>query len=229
SLPKRIAYRVLMRRTVMHARRLISVSSFVATELRAAYGDGIHPRLSVIGEGVDERFRPRSPEEQAEVRKRYDLSLPFFLYVGNAKEHKNVPLLIEAFRRAALPAHRLVLVTGGTEAALLPSAENVCVLSGVDDEHLPALYSAAAAFVTASLYEGYGLPAVEAAACGSPVIAARTAATPETAPAGALLLPPTAAAFAEGFRRPPLPSPFAARRWEAVAADVASVFRATFS
>ncbi|MDD4319774.1 MAG: glycosyltransferase, partial [Candidatus Peribacteraceae bacterium] len=49
SLPKRIAYRVLMRRTVMHARRLISVSSFVATELRAAYGDGILPRLSVIG------------------------------------------------------------------------------------------------------------------------------------------------------------------------------------
>lgn len=188
------------------------------------YGASAASRTTVIGEGVDVLFSPQNDMQKNAVLEKYGIPSPFFLYVGNAKEHKNVQMLIDA--HAALPpsAPHLVLVTSGQEASRLRHSDRVMRLESVNDTDLPALYSAAEAFVTASLYEGFCLPILEARACGCPVIAPRSTAIPEIADEGCVLIDPTI----EGLRRAlstPLPSRSIGipRRWEDVATQVQTV------
>lgn len=224
------AYRFLMRRTVGAARRVITVSRFVAGELERAYGKDIAAKTTVVTEGVSPLFTPRSDDEQRTVRLRHRVERPFFLYVGNAKQHKNVPLLLEAYGRLPEDRPDLLLVTGGPEAAALRLPAGARLLAGVPDADLPALYSAAVALVTASAYEGFCLPVAEAAACGCPVIATDASAIPEIAPAGSALLPPTVDAFASALAAPParLPSRAAIPSWDRAAAETARLLKETF-
>ncbi len=140
---KRMAYRRVMHHTVTHARALIAVSRFVAGEIRETYGQRAFLKVTVIPEGVDPRFSRRSPSEQEDVLRKYDIRPPFFLYVGNAKEHKNVPMLIHAFQNLRSSERTLVLVTSGREADGLTMGENIRRLSHVAEDDFPALYSAA--------------------------------------------------------------------------------------
>jgi len=228
SLMKKTGYRLLMRHVMLNAQSVVTVSDFVAGEIRAAYGDKVQGRLHTLYEGVHPRFAPQAEGVMKAVREQYGLPARYFFYVGNAKQHKNVPLLLRAFEAAQLPETGLVLLTGGREAEALRLPKNVQRISGVSDADLPALYSGALACVTASLYEGFCLPAVEALACGCPVIAADRGPLGEVTKGHALLIEPTVEAFAAAFKAPPADR--TARRlwrWEEVATATIDVLRDT--
>jgi glycosyltransferase involved in cell wall biosynthesis len=156
---------------------------------------GVEPaKISVIGVAVGPEFVPSRLSDAA--RARYGVGASYVLFVGNFMRHKNVDGLLRAW--AALPTavrapHRLVLAGTDTErrpplerlARELDLAGSVVFPGRIDDADLPGLYSACAAFVLASHDEGFGLPAVEAMACGAPVIVSDRGALPEVAGPGA--------------------------------------------
>ncbi len=203
SLLKQVAYRTLMDGAIGRAKAVLTVSTFVADELRSVYGTTATEKMHVTFEGVNPHFSARSEAEIAAVKMQYGLSAPYFLYVGNAKEHKNVPMLLQAFAAAKLVGKELILLCGGEEAKSLMLPAGCRLLSGISDDNLPALYCGAIAFVTASLYEGFCLPAAEALACGCPVIAAERGPLREVTGGHARLIEPTVEAFVDAFTNPP--------------------------
>ncbi len=227
SLRKRSGYKILMRRVLHRARHIIAVSDFTARDITDFYGPRMAKKITVIHEGVSESFSPRGEAEKNAVMRKYDIHPPFLLYVGNAKEHKNVQMLIDAFQSFPPSDLSLLLVTGGKETGTLTIAsKRVRLLPGLAEEDLPALYSAARCFVSASLYEGFGLPLLEAAACGCPAIVTDGGAFREIAPPGTVLIPPLASAFAQAFMH--LPSPperVVLLSWDEAAAKTADILR----
>jgi glycosyltransferase involved in cell wall biosynthesis len=156
-------------------------------------------KCHVIYLGVHDRFQPvRDEMRRQQVRARYSLPERFFLYVGAIEPRKNLPLLLRDFRRVGLPGVRLVLAgragwkrQATTRLAAELGLEEQLVFTGyVADEELPVLYSLAEAFVYPSLYEGFGLPVLEAMACGAPVICSATSSLPEVAGDAAILVNP---------------------------------------
>ncbi len=228
---KRWAYRTLMKRAITRAEKIIAVSQFTAAEVAHEYGAVAAHKTVVINEGVSDHFHPIAPEEAKFVLQRYGISRPYFLYVGNAKEHKNVPLLLESYRDSGRTDADLILITDGKEADRLTLPPGVRVLTYVEEADLPSLYSSAVACVTASLYEGFGLPLFEAAACGCPVIGTRCGALPELAPIGSLIVDPSLTAMTEAFRNPPARQTHvpALLRWEDTAEKTAQVLRSALS
>lgn len=154
-------------------------------------------RITVVPVAVGAEFVPSSLDER--TRARYGVGGAYVLYVGNFMPHKNLGTLLRAW--AALPgalraSHRLVLAGGGDAghaglhalAATLGIAGSVVFPGRVDDADLPALYSGAAVLVLPSLAEGFGLPAVEAMACGTPVIVSDGGALPEVTAGAAVVV-----------------------------------------
>ncbi len=226
NIVKQLAYRLLFRRAITHASSVIAVSSFTAKELSGVYGRNVTRKLSVIPEAVSGHFHPRSSEECIPVLERHGIRQPFFLYVGNAKEHKNVRMLLAAFGQLDDPALLLVLVTDGKETASLPIGRNVRLLRHVPEDDLPFLYSAARCFVSASLYEGFGLPLLEAHACGCPGVVLNRSSFPEIAPPGTALIDSSLDAFVQAMRTPPhWQGPVSARTWADVAEETAGVLK----
>jgi glycosyltransferase involved in cell wall biosynthesis len=190
--------------TVRHAVRvssaLVTVSEF--TRGRIAHHYGVDPdRIIVTPNGVGDRWRPL-PKDEALARLA-DLSLPqsFVLAVGNLHPRKNIPRLVRAVaaaRRAGAGDLHLVLAgqpwwrTGEIDRAIEGAAagEWVHFLGYVDDPSLLALYSCAALVAYPSLYEGFGLPVLEALACGAVVVASNTTSIPEVAGDAAILFDP---------------------------------------
>lgn len=230
SFFKRSAYKLLLHRTVRRARHVLTISRFVQSELARAYGSAVLSKTTVIHEGVDQAFSPMPQSIVLETLHRCGIVRPFFLYVGNAKQHKNVQLLIDAFERSGVNDADLVLITGGSEAGRLHRSDRVRLLQDIGDVDLAALYTAARATVTASLYEGFCLPVLEAQHCGCPVIASSRTAIPEVAQEGALLVEPTEEAFAEAFRNPPAKTETPVQRatWERTAQEAALVLSQTY-
>ncbi|HVH07461.1 MAG TPA: glycosyltransferase family 1 protein [Myxococcota bacterium] len=160
-------------------------------------------RLTVVPHGVHPRFfAVSSPGQRARLRARHRLPERYLLFVGTLEPRKNLSSLLEA--HDLLPPglrrdHPLVLIGdsgwggGAARAALRRRAESgrVIPLGYVADEDLPGLYAAAAALVLPSLYEGFGLPVLEAMAAGTPVVCSDAAALAEVAGGAALLCPPT--------------------------------------
>ena len=137
--------------------------------------------------GVDrERFRPRASTEQDFVRKKYGLPEAYGLFVGTLEPRKNLHTLIRSWQRVKKMVAPLKLVIAGAGGGsfrrdLLSKQveENLEWVGYVEDRDLPALYSGARMFILPSIYEGFGLAALEAMACGAPVIAANSSALPE--------------------------------------------------
>ena len=157
-------------------------------------------KISVLYSGVDARFQPiTNTVALARVRKRYALGGdPFILSVGTIQPRKNYGRLIEAFRRSDIAGVKLVIAGGKgwldqpiyEQAVAAGLSARIQFLGFVDDADLPALYSAAALFAFPSLYEGFGLPALEAMACGTPVVTSNVSSLPEVVADAALTVDP---------------------------------------
>lgn len=152
--------------------------------------------ISVVLPYVDERYRPQ-PNAKEAVRQIYGLNGDFLLFVGTAKPNKNVGRILDAFsqlkskhRDAQLVIAGFVLPFWDETRRILAGEPGVLWLKFVPDEHLPLLYSACAAFVSPSLNEGFGLPLLEAMACGAAVIAGNTGAQPEVVRDAGILVNP---------------------------------------
>jgi glycosyltransferase involved in cell wall biosynthesis len=155
----------------------------------------------VIYSGVDGHFQPVVDQAVLDlVRSRYKLPAHFWLYVGTIEPRKNLVTLFEAFKQALPQLEGDKLVIAGKKGWLydeilarlkaLGLEDHVLFTGYVPDAELPALYTLAQAFVFPSLYEGFGLPILEAMACGTPVICSNRSSLPEVAGEAALLLSP---------------------------------------
>jgi alpha-1,3-rhamnosyl/mannosyltransferase len=213
--------------------------------------------IHAIPLAADPAFRPQPPQVIEEVRRRYNLPDRFVLYLGSNKPHKNLVRLVQAWLdvlcRLQVAGCRLVIAGAWNprypEARMLaeqannlrPSTFNlqsIVWLGRVPEADLPALYAAAVAFVFPSLYEGFGLPVLEAMACGAPVICSDVSSLPETAGDAALLVDPTdvdalATALGRVLNEPNLAADLRARgfeqaarfTWERTAAETLSMYR----
>lgn len=201
SLIKQGIYEQVFKHAVQKAQGVIFVSQATADSLRDLPIKT--PSLtSVIYEGVEARFK--SPIDEKKLR---DVHLliggdePYLLYVGVWMNHKNIPRILEAFSKASNIDSRVKLVITGkpkpgyvnvSAAAdkLGIKKDRIKFVGFVEDDLLPALYKEAEALLFPSLYEGFGLPAIEAAAVGTPVIAANTSSLPEIMGAAAVYVNP---------------------------------------
>jgi len=160
-------------------------------------------KVTVVYDGVDcGRFSKVQKESllAESIRKKHHLPDQYILWVGGYRRHKNVELLCNTFIKAkkqyGMP-HMLVLCGPGLlfEGAIKTISKthknDIMVIGQVNDDELPVLYSLADAFVFPSLYEGFGLPILEAMACGTPVITSNTSSLPEVAGNAAMLVNPT--------------------------------------
>jgi glycosyltransferase involved in cell wall biosynthesis len=188
--------RRLLPRLARDASALITVSEFSRGEVIEALG-AAPERVTVVPEGVDERFfADPDPRPAAE---RHGLTGPYALAVGTMSARKNLHALDQAAR--SLRDRGIELVLAGSDRGYLRGSEaGLRRLGYVDEAHLPGLYAGAAALAMPSGYEGFGLPCLEAMAAGTPVVAARAGALPETCGDAALLVEPSdAAGFAEAL------------------------------
>jgi len=165
-------YAALLPRLIRKVRAIITVSRF--SRERIVRLTGVDPeRVHVIWNGVEPRFRPVDPKAIKQVRTRFDLNRPYILFVGSLEPRKNLKMLLEAWQLGGFDEATLAVV--GASGHLFRRMqfdsipEGVRLLGQVEDEVLPALYSGAAGFVYPSTYEGFGLPPLEAMACGCPV------------------------------------------------------------
>lgn len=187
--------RLVMVQGARRARRIITVSEHSKGDILRHLKVPAH-KVKVIYNGLLGTF---SPDEgggaEGRVRRRFGLDPPYLLYVGNAKEHKNLPGLFEAYRRLQarlLPRGPLLALTLRREdlrGKMGPLPEGVRFLGMVEPTELVDLYRSACLLVLPSLYEGFGYPPLEAMACGTPVVASDAASLPEVAGEAALLVP----------------------------------------
>lgn len=179
---------------IAYAQALCCVSAHTAADLLRYYPDTAGRTLEVIHHGVSDVFHPAADREISELRSRYSITRPYFLFVGPVEWYKNFTLLIEAFaelpNRSALQVVRTRREDGDALHPLCADPQTVITTDRLVDEELRAAYSGALALVYPSWYEGFGLPILEAMACGCPVIAADATAVPEVAGHAALLVPP---------------------------------------
>jgi glycosyltransferase involved in cell wall biosynthesis len=176
---------------------IIVDSESTARDLRAAGLVNGLP-MHVVYPGFDApAFRPAGDDEVSEVRQAFGLG-DYVLAVGEARPYKNIRRLIEAFARVEVPSLQLVIVgkIGSRDRGILQAAaefgveDRVRFLGFVPDEQLAALYTGALAFVFPSLYEGFGIPPLEAMACGCAVVASNAASIPEVCGEAALYVDP---------------------------------------
>ena len=188
-------------RSVARADRILADSECTRQDLVELL-DVPAERIDVVYAGVEERFRPQADKAVDAVKARYGIERPYVLGLGTLQPRKNFARLIEAFalarERAGIP-HALVI--GGGEGWLsrgihetidrLGLREDVRLIGFVDDQDLPALYTGADLFAFPSLYEGFGIPVLEAMGCQTPVVTSRASSLPEVAGEAALLIDPT--------------------------------------
>ena len=198
----RFRYKRQLTHTLSEARRIITVSQISLSAL-SAYA-GVNPaKVRVIHNGVSERFHPGvTPEEQAAARRHYSLPEQFAFWVGDFRPEKNLTFLIQAWSR--LPHHvpdPPALVLAGAQRGEYRKLRKEVEKRGMEgkvlfpgfirDDDLPAVYTAATLFVFPSLYEGFGLPPLEAMACGTPCVVSNSSSLPEVTGSAALLFNPT--------------------------------------
>jgi glycosyltransferase involved in cell wall biosynthesis len=215
-LPNRLAYAYARAQMWSAARR----SDCILTVSEASKRDILHlfnvppEKIVVVYNAIDSHFSVTPSEDAvARVRERYQLDHKFVLYVGNIKPHKNLVRLIEAFhelRRDELEDLKLLII--GDQISKLPSLrravhrhklhKQVRFLGYVADDQLAILYRLASVFVFPSLYEGFGLPPLEAMASGTPVVASNVSSLPEVVGDAAVLVNPyDVDAIVDGLRQ----------------------------
>ena len=191
-------YQIGTRLSARRANRIIALSNTTAHDIRHILDFPLN-RIDVIPNGISPHFAPAPPEAVTRVRERYRLPARFFLYVGTLEPRKNVPRLIEAWNRSLASTDLDLVIAGRTgwkthaigAAIKRVSSPNRLHFPGyIADDDLPALLSAAHAFVWPSLWEGFGIPPLEAMACGTPVLTSNVSCLPEIMGDAAVLVNP---------------------------------------
>jgi glycosyltransferase involved in cell wall biosynthesis len=184
----RLYYATVLRRACDLAANILTVSEFTRTQI--VEWSGVLPEKVVnVSCGVDPAYQPEGGS--------YPLAYPYLLCVSNRKRHKNEFRTVEAFAKARLAGSLRLVFTGEPTTELAACIQRHDLTSAVHfvglvpEAELPSLYRGAEGLVFASLYEGFGLPLLEAMACGTPVITANITAMPEVAGGAALLVNPT--------------------------------------
>jgi glycosyltransferase involved in cell wall biosynthesis len=184
----RLYYATIMKRACHRAAKILTVSEFTRGQI--IEWSGVRPeKVFNVGCGVDTTYEPEGSV--------FGLPFPYLLCVSNRKRHKNEFRLVEAFATAHMDPRMHLVFTGAStsEIARLIAAQEVRhrvdFLDLVPEEKLPSLYRGAEALVFPSLYEGFGLPVLEAMACGTPVVTSNVTAMPEVAADAALMVDPT--------------------------------------
>jgi alpha-1,3-rhamnosyl/mannosyltransferase len=211
----RALFNLTMRLTLRTSDRVLTISRSAHNDL-VQYMGVARERITITPLAADQRFRPQPAERIEEVRTYYNLPPRYVLYLGSNKPHKNLERLICAWERfsqeyrphAALPG----LVLAGHYDPHYPAVQqmvrerrlgrSIVFVPDVAEEDMPALYSGAELFVFPSLYEGFGLPPLEAMACGAPVLCSSSSSLPEVVGDAALMVNPyDVTALAEGLRQ----------------------------
>lgn len=201
SLLNRTYLRLMMPHFVRRAGAVLAISHSTLQEAAALYPI-LQDKGHVVYPAVGQQFRPvTEPARLEAIRRDYHLPDHFVLYVGTLEPRKNLPTFFEAFKQAQAIMPEVKLVLAGKKGWLyadifatvqsLGLTDEIIFTDFVPDDDLPALYTLAQAFVYPSLYEGFGLPVLEAMACGTPVLCSNTSSLPEVAGEAAVLLPPT--------------------------------------
>jgi len=200
-----------MRSAARRASLLVAVSESTKRDLVELFGISAE-KISVVHHGVGAEFAP-IPDARETVRARIGIERPYVLFVGTVQPRKNLPRLIEAFARVVreqgIPHELIIAGQKGWLAEESLSApqkfgieHRVRFVDYVPEEMLPALYTAADALAFPSLYEGFGLPVLEAMACGAPVLTSNASSLPEVAGNAAILVLPTSVVqIADGLAR----------------------------
>jgi len=237
-------------RVLTKADRIIAVSGHTKREILRYFP--VDPeKIDIVHHGVEERFQPKDPEATRNALQKYEIRLPYLLYVGTFENRKNLPRVLEAFSRVENEypkSVQLVLVGSsrlrGEEAReklrTVALGENVRAVGYVSRTDLPFLYSGALAFLFPTLYEGFGLPVLEAMACGAAVITSNVTSLPEIAGDAALLVDPfdvdsIAQAILQLLEDPELRTEYVRRgfrragefSWERSARETLAVYRKT--
>jgi len=197
----------LTKRVLRGAARIFAVSNFTKIEIEKLFG--IPPgRIEVVYNAIDERFLHghASAADRQLIAERYQVTYPFLLYAGRVSPHKNVVRMIEAFsalkteleKHAAFPDLKLIII--GDDLSGNPDLRRTVVRSGVQNdvrflgfvpiEVLRTFYDQAKIFIFPSLYEGFGLPPLEAMAHGTPVVSSNVSSLPEVVGNAAVLVHP---------------------------------------
>ncbi len=210
--------RFLLRRGLLRAKRIIAVSEATRRDVSEALSiPEEHIRLAYNAPSPEFFRPPRSTDaraagpqreqlERTRILERYQIHYPYLLYVGNIRPQKNIPRLVEAFAvvREQLSRHPvsrdLHLIIIGDEISRYPSVRRAAIHARVERvvrflgfvplDTLRVIFESAAAFVFPSLYEGFGLPPLEAMACGTPVVTSNVSALPEVVGDAAFLVNP---------------------------------------
>ncbi len=183
----RVYYLQVIARLAAKADQVITVSQFSKGQLVDLLGID-EQSITVVYNGVDDRYRTNKDTYESEA--------PYFLYVGNRRKNKNLPAMLTAFARAAIPREYLFFLTGNRDdetmalIARLGIGKRVRFLGYVPEERLPALYRGAHATLFVSLMEGFGLPVIESMAAGTPVLTSTAGPLPEVAGDAALCVDP---------------------------------------
>jgi len=184
---KRAYYELIIKPACHRAQKIITISDFSKAEIIQWTGVK-EEKVINVGVGVNEEFSPNG------IKKEFEL--PYILYIGNNKPHKNLKRLIGAFGRSAIATNTLLLLSGSPTAEISkqinasPFKENIRFIGFINEAELPSIYRGALGLAYPSTYEGFGLPVLEALACGTPVLTSNTTALPEVASGAAILIDP---------------------------------------
>lgn len=203
----RVLHFYLTRQVMHRASRLFAVSNFTKQDLQRFFQIN-SKKIEVVYNALDEGFAKghTTEDERKILEERYQVNYPFILYAGRISPHKNVARIIESFsalkaelaKGGHLPDLKLIII--GDEVSKHPDLRRAVIRAGMQNdvrflgfvpiEVLRIFYDAAKVFVFPSLYEGFGLPPLEAMAHGTPVVASNTSALPEVVGSAALLVNP---------------------------------------
>lgn len=194
-----ILHRLLLKKTIDRADKIITVSYHSKNDL-IKYLNVPEDKIEVIYNGKGESFQPMNKEEIDDINKKYQLPHEFILSVGGLHPIKNIPRLLQAYNLALKDGlkHKLVIVGNPMDRSheifrtlkVLGIEEKVIFTGPVSEKDLVALYNAADLFVYPCLYAGFGLPPLEAMACGTPVITSNNSSLPEVVGDAGLFINP---------------------------------------
>ena len=194
---RKVAYDKVIHHAIGKAKKVITVSNNTKKDVIELFGTP-EEKIQTVWNGIGEEFHKVSELEKKVVQEKFNISSPFLLYTGNWREHKNIVRLLEAFEiilekskqdNGPVSLRGLQLVITGKPDPYYPEVmetieklklkDSVKLVGLVSQEDLIRLYGAANLYVFPSLYEGFGLPPLEAMQCGTPVVASRISSIPE--------------------------------------------------